>query len=226
MVQKLKYTSKPLEASFRRFGHRFYHNLFRQRRIIQSASFKEKPTFPPMRDLQILSFLTLFVCYFCLAWLYSLLPQKFSFGYPKRLQAWASTGGLNPLEFEVWHFPIKFLANNVVFLVSSGKMKFFQFWPHPGKIFLATPWKNLLLAPPPGKNPSDAHVCNNSTVMEELGFSATVWEHFFSSLLQDFILKFECLLNLLSEMLSVTRCNLLVDVQNTYYKLLLIKFLN
>jgi len=31
-----------------------------------------------------------------------------------------STGGLFSLDFEIWHFPFKFLAEKVVFFVSSG----------------------------------------------------------------------------------------------------------
>jgi len=29
-------------------------------------------------------------------------------------------GALAPLDFEIWHFPIAFLAKKVVFVVSSG----------------------------------------------------------------------------------------------------------
>jgi len=40
-----------------------------------------------------------------------------------------------PPEFEIWYFPIKFLAKKAVFLVSSGKMKFCHFWPPLKKYF-------------------------------------------------------------------------------------------
>jgi len=50
-------------------------------------------------------------------------------------------GGLGPsLHFEIWHFPIKFLAKKVVCLVSSGKNE--------SSPFLAPPRKSLAL---PGK---------------------------------------------------------------------------
>jgi len=61
--------------------------------------------------------------------------------------SWASEGGfLPPPGF--WNFQQK----KVVFLVSRGKIKFHHFLPHPGKI-----QEKSQVAPPAGKNPSEAH---------------------------------------------------------------------
>jgi len=60
----------------------------------------------------------------------------------------------HPLDFEIGNFPIKMLANKVVFLVSYSKNEISPF-SSPRKI-LGFYWKNLLL-PLPGKKASDAH---------------------------------------------------------------------
>ena len=52
--------------------------------------------------------------------------------------------GQGPLDFEIWHFYITFLAKKVVFLVREGKRKFHQICP-PWKIFYG--WKNPLMGP-------------------------------------------------------------------------------
>ena len=74
---------------------------------------------------------------------------------PPWLRLWAS-----PVDFEVWHFPIQFLAKNSCFLSLQwvGKMKFHSFSPCLQNFF-ACPWKNPLLPFPLEKNPSDAHEC-------------------------------------------------------------------
>jgi len=51
-----------------------------------------------------------------------------------------------PLDFQ------NFSQKKVVFLVSSGKIKFHNFWP-PLERFL-----KKTLVPPPGKNPPDSHL--------------------------------------------------------------------
>jgi len=54
---------------------------------------------------------------------------------PTRTRPWVSEGWPWPLlHFEILHIPIEFLAQKVVILVSSSKMKFQHFCP---------PWKNL-----------------------------------------------------------------------------------
>jgi len=61
---------------------------------------------------------------------------------------------LGPLNFEIWYFPIKFVAKKVVFLVSSGQNEILPLLPPLQKSFWPLQ-ENPLLAP--GKNPSDAH---------------------------------------------------------------------
>jgi len=56
-------------------------------------------------------------------------------------------GGLAPLEFEIRHFLNKFVAKKVVFLVSSKKIKFYNFCPTLENLFCYR-WKIPLLAPP------------------------------------------------------------------------------
>jgi len=57
---------------------------------------------------------------------------------------------------KLYIFRIKFLAKKVVFSVSRGKNQISRLLGHLEKFF-GYPWKNPPL-PPPGKNPSDAHV--------------------------------------------------------------------
>ena len=49
----------------------------------------------------------------------------------------------SPLDFEIWHFPITFLAKKVVSLVSRGDAKNYLLFPFHGKIFVATSGKQL-----------------------------------------------------------------------------------
>ena len=56
-------------------------------------------------------------------------------------------GRPNPQDFEIWHFPIKFLAIEVVFLVSSGQHEFSPLLVAPGKLF-GLPLKKPLLPTP------------------------------------------------------------------------------
>lgn len=63
-------------------------------------------------------------------------------------------GGKAPLDFEISHFPTKFVAKKGCFLVSSGKNDISLFFPLPGKILLVTMEIHYR---PPGKNLSDAN---------------------------------------------------------------------
>jgi len=60
-------------------------------------------------------------------------------------------GGLVPLEFEIWHFRIKFLAINGCFLGFEWVKSNFTIFVPPGKI-LGYSWKIRYCPPPPGKN--------------------------------------------------------------------------
>ena len=62
--------------------------------------------------------------------------------------SWASEGGLDRLDFEIWHFPITFLAKKVVFLVSRGKNEISPLVPPPWKDLNGYLRKNPLLPPP------------------------------------------------------------------------------
>jgi len=63
------------------------------------------------------------------------------------IQSWASEGrGQGPLDFEISYFAINFLVENVFLLVELVKWNFTTIGP-PGKMFLATSWKNPLLVP-------------------------------------------------------------------------------
>jgi len=56
----------------------------------------------------------------------------------------------SPLDFEMWHFPVKFLARKGCFLVLNGWNKIFcSFW-FPAKIFLVIPGK-FTIGPSVGK---------------------------------------------------------------------------
>ena len=48
--------------------------------------------------------------------------------------------GKAPQDFEIWDFPIKFFAKNVVFLVLRGENEISPFLDPSAKIFLANPW--------------------------------------------------------------------------------------
>jgi len=60
----------------------------------------------------------------------------------------------SPLDFEKWHFPVKFLARKGCFLVLNGWNKILQLLV-PCKNFFGYPWK-IHYWPFRGKNPSDA----------------------------------------------------------------------
>jgi len=54
-------------------------------------------------------------------------------------------GGFATLAFKIGHFFSKFFAEKVIFLVSSGKIKFHHFWSPYGKNLIGCPCKSALL---------------------------------------------------------------------------------
>jgi len=55
---------------------------------------------------------------------------------------------MTPLDFEICFFLLTFCRKMLVSWFHVGKMKFHHCWPIPGKMRLATIWKNPLLSHP------------------------------------------------------------------------------
>jgi len=64
--------------------------------------------------------------------------KNFGKHWTKASQVWEQVGFLPLVDFEILHFPFKFLTKNVVFLLSSGYNQISSLFLPPGKIVLAT----------------------------------------------------------------------------------------
>jgi len=93
-------------------------------------------------------------------------------------------GGQGPLlDFEIWHFPIKFLGKRLFSWFRVVKMNFYHFWP-PCKNPFGYLWE-IHHWPFPEKNPSDAHwsVLNPCSLSRSTcwGWSPVALSHYFES---------------------------------------------